>query len=131
MKRLLNIVKTSVFMGLKSGAKLATDSVLEPADAWTLIQEEGALVIDVRSEKEVQQGILPAALHIPHNEIAQRSGEISEHKERVIVIYCAVGGRAAVAKAELEQLGFLTVFNAGGYPELLKHGTEIGALKAN
>lgn len=128
MKRLLNIAKTSAFMGLKSGLKLANDTILEPADAWVLIQKEDALALDVRSDMEVAEGMLPNALHIPHTEIDKRAGEITVGKEHPIVVYCAVGGRASVTKADLEQLGFSAVFNAGSYNELAAHGREIGSM---
>ncbi len=80
----------------------------------------GALIIDVRSQKEWDSGHLPQAIHIPHTEIAEKIGEHTDDKNTKIVLYCAVGGRAGKAQQKLQELGFVDVENAGGYDDIKK-----------
>jgi len=79
--------------------------------------QEGVLFIDVRTLQEVAGGKLQGALHIPHDQIAQRIDELPEPSKE-IVLYCGTGPRADFALQVLEANQFTNVHNAGGYPEL-------------
>ncbi|MCB0344261.1 MAG: rhodanese-like domain-containing protein [Bdellovibrionales bacterium] len=85
---------------------------------WQRIQQ-GALILDVRTAQEFSQGHIEGALNIPHNEIEQRIAELGPDKSRIVVAYCAVGGRSEKAKQQLLAHGFKQVYNAGGYIDLL------------
>lgn len=76
------------------------------------------IVIDVRSEDEWNSGHVDQAIHIPHTEIGERISEVTDDKDAKIVLYCAVGGRAGMAKAKLEELGFTNIENGGGYEDV-------------
>ncbi len=52
--------------------------------AWTLIQE-GALVIDVRSEEEFNSGALPGAQRVPHDDTDALIELIGDDPDRVVV----------------------------------------------
>jgi len=72
------------------------------------------VLLDVRTQKEVDAGIIPNALHIPVDEIRGRIGEIPTGK--AIYIYCAAGLRGYLAQRILLQHDFAQVFNlSGGY----------------
>lgn len=86
-------------------------------EAWTAIRG-GALLVDVRSRQEFDQGHLEGATLIPHDQIAARASELGEDKSRPIVLYCRSGNRSSQAKRALEALGFTSVMNAGGYESL-------------
>ena len=98
-------------------AVVTTSAVAPGADASDSSQE---FVIDVRSQKEWDSGHIEQAVHIPHTEIADRIAEVTDDKNAKIVLYCAVGGRAGTAKAELEELGFTNVENGGGFDDMQK-----------
>ena len=42
-----------------------------------------------------------------------------------VVVYCAAGGRAALAGAALKSLGFEDVRNAGGFKDWVEGGGEV------
>ena len=90
--------------------------------AWKAIKD-GALLVDVRSKQEVDAGKLDGAIHVPHNKINANKDKFGNDKNRTIVVYCKVGGRAGVAKSTLEKLGYKNVINAGGY-EMMKKAKE-------
>ncbi|WP_339626807.1 rhodanese-like domain-containing protein [uncultured Winogradskyella sp.] len=88
---------------------------------WTKLLEEdnNALVLDVRTQDEVDLGIIPNALHI---DIYKGQGFIEEieklDKSKTYFVYCKAGGRSAQACAVMNQLGFENTHNLiGGFSE--------------
>ncbi len=70
--------------------------------------------IDVRSDKEWNSGHLDGAVHIPHTEITEKIVSLTDDKNAPIKLYCRSGGRAGMAKKELEKMGYKNVTNVGG-----------------
>ena len=93
-----------------------------PAVSAVSAVASAALVIDVREPSEYAAGHLDGAENIPVGDVGARIDEIAQKvggdKSRPIVVDCKSGGRAARAKATLEQAGFQSVTNAGGYDQL-------------
>ena len=119
---LLILIITSLLMLSGCGNKpseTADSSSLE-AQAWTMI-EQGALLVDVRTQQEYDQGALQGALHIPHDQIADRLTELGNDKNRQIVLYCRSGNRAGKAEAILKENGYQNILNAGGYNSLIEY----------
>ena len=86
--------------------------------AWQKINQ-GALLVDVRTQGEFDQGHLPGAKLIPVNEVQQRIAEFGDDKNRPIVVYCKSGGRSGRAQSMLQEAGFTDVTNGGGYSSLM------------
>ncbi|WP_053942394.1 rhodanese-like domain-containing protein [Kallipyga gabonensis] len=76
-------------------------------------QPDSAILLDVRSDEEWNEGHLPGALHIPHDQIPQRAKE-ELPQDKPLFVYCRSGHRAGLAKKDLEKLGFTEVHNVGG-----------------
>jgi phage shock protein E len=81
--------------------------------AWPMIQS-GALLIDVRSEREFNEGHLDGAINIEWNDYDALMAAIGEDKERQVVFYCRSGNRAGKSIVELETKGYTNIFNATG-----------------
>ncbi|MCA9625426.1 MAG: rhodanese-like domain-containing protein [Myxococcales bacterium] len=106
-----------------SGAASATATAAaglpdrDPALAKKLVGE-GALLLDVRTQEEWDQGHLEGATLIPIDELPKRLAEIDEaqggDKDKPIVVYCRSGGRAGRAKQMLLDAGHHQVTNLGG-----------------
>ena len=64
------------------------------------------VVLDVRTVEEFDDGHIPSAVNIPHQELEARLAELSGAKNTQIVIYCRSGRRAEVARLILEKSGF-------------------------
>ncbi|MCE9668684.1 rhodanese-like domain-containing protein [Myxococcus stipitatus] len=71
---------------------------------------EGAVLLDVRTPQEFQQGHPEPARNIPVQELPQRLSEVGPPGTRVVV-YCAAGGRSAMAAQVLRANGFTDVFD--------------------
>jgi phage shock protein E len=80
-------------------------------DVTAALREE-ALVVDVRTPGEFASGHADAAINIPLQNLGQRLDELGA-KDRVIVLYCQSGGRAASALGLLKRAGFTQALNAG------------------
>ena len=74
-----------------------------PAEARRLV-EEGATLLDVRTESEFAGGHPPGARNVPVQELSGRLGEIQ--KNRPVVVYCHSGSRAMFATRVLRKAGF-------------------------
>ena len=88
-------------------------------DQWKerIAEDNNAVVLDVRTPEEVEQGMIEGAQHI---DIYLGQGFIEEveklDKAKNYYIYCRSGGRSAQACQVMEQLGFQTTYNLlGGY----------------
>ncbi|WP_369997790.1 rhodanese-like domain-containing protein [Winogradskyella sp.] len=88
---------------------------------WTkqLDEDNNAVVLDVRTQEEVEEGIIPDALHI---DIYKGQGFLDELEEldktKNYYVYCRSGNRSGQACAIMNQLGFNNTYNlVGGFME--------------
>lgn len=72
-----------------------------------------AVWIDVRTPAEYATGHLPQAELIPFDSIEVGVAKLDLATDTPIYLYCAVGGRAEMAKQSLQALGYSNVTNAG------------------
>ena len=72
------------------------------------------VVLDVREQDEVEQGMIPGAIHIPRGYLELRIEQFAPDKEIPVVIYCASGIRSALATETLQQMGYADVANLKG-----------------
>jgi len=72
------------------------------------------VVIDVREQDEVEQGIIPGAVHIPRGYLESRVEQYVPDYNTPIVAYCASGNRSAFAAETLQQMGFANVTSLKG-----------------
>lgn len=86
----------------------------------------GAVLIDVRSEEEWQEGHIKAARLIPWQSLGATSAGLPADKNAPIVTYCASGARAQVAVLKLRGLGYTRVVALeGGFADLEAAGMKV------
>lgn len=83
---------------------------------------DGAIPIDVRTEKEFAAGHLEGARNIAVDaaDFEQKLSPLDP--EAGYVVYCASGRRAASAIERMESAGFTDLLNGGGYDDLVADG---------
>jgi phage shock protein E len=90
----------------------------DPALAKQLVREQGALLLDVRSQGEFDSGHVEGATLVPVDELESRLAEIETatggDKTKPIVVYCRSGRRSAAAKQALLAAGYTQVSDLGG-----------------
>lgn len=87
--------------------------------ASQLKNDGNAVILDVRTLAEVEEGMIPNALHI---DIYKGQGFIDEVSQletsKNYYVYCRAGSRSAQACALMNQLGFKNTYNLlGGFSE--------------
>ncbi|WP_017940601.1 MULTISPECIES: rhodanese-like domain-containing protein [unclassified Thioalkalivibrio] len=87
---------------------------LSPAEAVRVINQDDALVLDVREDNEVASGRIGGAKHIPLGSLKKRMGDIEKYKDKPVVVYCRSGNRSASAAQQLTAAGFEDVVNLQG-----------------
>jgi molybdopterin/thiamine biosynthesis adenylyltransferase/rhodanese-related sulfurtransferase len=78
------------------------------------LREQGAVLVDVREQDEVDQGIIPGAIHIPRGFLEMRIEEALRDHDAPIVVYCAGGVRSLFGAESLTQLGYGNVWSMSG-----------------
>ena len=80
--------------------------------ATRMINDQDAVVLDVRSSNEFAAGHLPNARNIPVEDIEKRAGELPAGKP--LIVCCASGSRATRAASALRKAGREQVFCLDG-----------------
>lgn len=87
--------------------------------------EAGPVLVEALPEKYFQDGHLPGAVHIPHDEVNALASKLLPDKGAGIVVYCAseTCRNSQVAAESLERLGYRDV---AVYPGGKKDWSEAG-----
>ena len=76
--------------------------------------EEGYIILDVRTQEEYDEGHIPGAIVISHEEIAEKAEKVLTDKEQLILVYCRSGRRSKIAAEALVELGYTNIKEFGG-----------------
>ncbi len=75
------------------------------------LMSKGAILIDVRSPQEYNEGHLDNSILLPEYEILKKIKDIIPNKNTRIILYCSSGTRSKKAQEELEKIGYKNVYN--------------------
>lgn len=113
-------------------AARAVVPAISPAEAAALVDKSDAVLLDVRDGKEVSaSGKIKGAVAISRGLLEFKADPASPAREqalrldRPVILYCASGGRAALAGKTLLDMGFSDVRNAGGFKALAEAGWAV------
>lgn len=76
--------------------------------------EKGLILLDVRTQKEYQEGHLTDSILIPLDSIEQNIEEKITNKNQTILVYCRSGSRSKQAAMLLINKGYTKVIDIGG-----------------
>ncbi|WP_438962240.1 rhodanese-like domain-containing protein [Nonlabens sp.] len=81
--------------------------------------DDHAVIIDVRTDDEVAEGMIPNAVHHDIFKPQELMAALQEmDKSKNYYVYCRAGGRSAQACQIMNQMGFKTTYNLiGGFSE--------------
>ena len=104
---------------------------LNSAEVRKMIGKKDVLVVDVRDAPELAAGgKLKGAEHVSRGMLEFRADPESPahdpafQKDKTVLVYYGSGGRAALVGKTLNDFGYRSVFNAGGFKELADAGLE-------
>jgi rhodanese-related sulfurtransferase len=92
----------------------AGGSSISTLQATLLINQQNALVLDVREAAEYESGHVLNARNLALGDLEARVSEIEKYKAKPVIVVCETGNRSGKAAASLRKLGFGQVFSLGG-----------------
>ena len=99
---------------------------IDVAELQRMLQQDGARLLDVRTEAETARGIIAGAQCIPLHLLPARAAELDSRAP--LIVSCQSGGRSAQACAWLTAQGFERVFNLhGGVLAWIREGKDLTA----
>ncbi|KAF0191891.1 MAG: rhodanese [Gammaproteobacteria bacterium] len=87
---------------------------IKPAEVIRLINHQDAVVLDVRDDREFENGHIVNAVHVPFALLDGRLDHLDKYKGRPFVVVCKTGQQSARAGVMLKNRGFEPVFKLGG-----------------
>jgi rhodanese-related sulfurtransferase len=96
------------------GNKMRGIKEVDTVTAVQMINRQNAIILDVREQKEFDEGHLLNAKLIPLNKLAERVGELEKYRAKPILVVCRSGQRAATGTSFLSKAGFTQAFNLTG-----------------
>lgn len=111
--------------GLMDFVKAAKARIQEvDADRLQAMKQEqpDLLILDVRESSEFEQGHIEGAMLIPRGileaaadlQYPKRVEKLCAARDKPLVLYCATGGRSAMAADTLQMMGFKEVYSLAG-----------------
>jgi rhodanese-related sulfurtransferase len=105
---------------------------ITPEKAREMIGKGNTLVVDVRDAPEVEKsGKIAGAVQVSRGMLEFRADPDSPYhdknfsKDKTVILYCASGGRSALAAKALKDLGYNQVYNVGAFKDWAESGGEI------
>src|SRR5437764_9277756 len=105
---------------------------ITPAQAREMITEGNTLVVDVRDAPEVEKsGKVAGGVHVSRGMLEFRADPESPYhdknfaKDKTLILYCASGGRSALAGKALKDLGYERVYNLGAFKDWAESGGTV------
>ena len=105
---------------------------ITPSQAREMIGKGNTLVVDVRDAPEVEKsGKIAGAVHVSRGMLEFRADPESPYhdknfaKDKNVILYCASGGRSALAGKLLKDMGYEHVYNVGGFKDWADSGGAV------
>ena len=105
---------------------------ITPVQAKEMIAKGNTLVLDVRDAPEIEKsGKVAGAVHVSRGMLEFRADpELPSHdknfaKDKTVIVYCASGGRSALAGKVLKDMGYGEVYNLGGFKDWADSGGAV------
>ncbi len=105
---------------------------ITPAQAQEMVAKGNTVIVDVRDAPEIEQsGKVAGALHVSRGMLEFRADPESPYhdksfaKDKTLILYCASGGRAALAGKQLKDMGYDRVYNLGAFKDWVASGAAV------
>ena len=103
-----------------------------PAQAREMMAKGNTLVVDVRDAPELEKsGKVAGAVHHSRGMLEFRADPKSPYydksfaRDKTIILYCASGGRSALAGKVLKDMGYGQVYNMGAFKDWADSGGAV------
>ena len=106
-----------------AAAELVTTNLVDAAEVADLKDQDDYILLDVRNKTEFQKAHIPGAVHRFVGHLPKQ--DLSDLRDKKLIIQCQSGDRATIAYSYLEKQGFTAISNyAGSFIDWLAEGKE-------
>ncbi len=92
----------------RGGATISAQELVQ------LVNNEGAVVVDLRDKAEFEAGHIVDAINIPYASLETRMDELKKYEGKPIVLACKMGQHSGTAGTQLKKAGFDNVTRLRG-----------------
>lgn len=93
---------------------LGNKGSVDPSTATAMINQQDAVVVDVRPAADYGKGHIINSINIPMNGFSKQISTLEKHKDQPIIISCRSGAQSSQACGRLRKQGYERVFNLRG-----------------
>lgn len=83
---------------------------LSPAEVTRMMNHENAILLDVRSAGDFDNGHILNSTNVPEAELESRRERLEKYKKQVVITYCEHGNVSEKAARSLQASGFEQVY---------------------
>ena len=117
MKKLLPIFISTLFLvgcAVPAEQEISYRQITMDEAVAVMEEEEGYIILDVRTAAEFDEKHIPGAINIPNEAIGTDAIPELPDKNQLILVYCRSGNRSKQASEKLMKLGYTNVVEFGG-----------------
>ncbi|WP_417454513.1 rhodanese-like domain-containing protein [Kiloniella sp.] len=127
------MIKSVVEIVANAKAEVPT---ISPAGLMEVLGQSNVVVIDVRDAQELKAtGVVPGAINISRGMLEFKADPTTPMhqkeltRDKMVVLYCASGGRSALSGKVLMDMGYDNVRNLGAIKDWVDAGGETEAVE--
>ncbi|MBV1884748.1 MAG: rhodanese-like domain-containing protein [Gammaproteobacteria bacterium] len=87
---------------------------ISPQELTNMVNNDEAVVLDVRDAKEYKAGHITNSISIPNTKLVDRITELDKYKDKGIIITCAAGQHSGSAGRQLRAAGHEKIYRLEG-----------------
>ena len=116
MKKIIPFLMALLLLaGCGAQSEESTYRQVNAEEAATMMEEEnGYIILDVRTAEEYIQKHIPGAINVPNEIIGTEDIPELPDKEQLILVYCRSGNRSKQASEKLVKQGYTNIVEFGG-----------------
>ena len=117
MKKLLPIFITALLLvgcAVPAEQEISYRQITMDKAVAMMEEEEGYIILDVRTAAEFDEKHIPGAINLPNETIGTDAIPELPDKDQLILVYCRSGNRSKQASEKLVKLGYTNVVEFGG-----------------
>ena len=89
-------------------------STLTHVQATQMLNQDKAIVLDVRPASDFAQAHLPGAINVPLTDMVLKIGQLTKYQSQSIIVVCDSGIQSRKARSQLKKVGFNDVYVLNG-----------------
>ncbi len=103
-----------IVIEIRNPNRASGNSQLTAEQVVALVNHEKAVIIDIRTEEQFQNGHVINAISIPASRADTLLMHLKKYKQRSIILVCALGTQAPKLVAQLQQAGLKKIYILAG-----------------